>query len=63
MSNFFLPLLLFCSQLDNNNFNGSTIPSSYANMTKLLKMYVHFFFSMLIILKGCNINRVTEKSL
>ncbi|XP_050288104.1 probable LRR receptor-like serine/threonine-protein kinase At1g06840 [Quercus robur] len=25
-------------QLDNNNFNGATIPSSYSNMSKLLKL-------------------------
>ncbi|KAL6546889.1 hypothetical protein OROMI_022610 [Orobanche minor] len=28
---------LLILQLDNNNFNGSTIPSSYGNMTSLLK--------------------------
>ncbi|XP_057987502.1 probable LRR receptor-like serine/threonine-protein kinase At1g06840 isoform X3 [Hevea brasiliensis] len=29
---------VFCSQLDNNNFDGATIPDSYGNMTKLLKL-------------------------
>ncbi|KAL6520442.1 hypothetical protein OROHE_017030 [Orobanche hederae] len=29
---------LLILQLDNNNFNGSTIPSSYGNMTSLLKL-------------------------
>ncbi|GMH07441.1 hypothetical protein Nepgr_009281 [Nepenthes gracilis] len=32
-----LPQLLIL-QLDNNNFGGSTIPSSYGNMSKLLKL-------------------------
>ncbi|GMH07459.1 hypothetical protein Nepgr_009299 [Nepenthes gracilis] len=32
-----LPKLLIL-QLDNNNFGGSTIPSSYGNMSKLLKL-------------------------
>ena len=27
-----------CSQLDNNHFEGSTIPESYGNMSTLLKM-------------------------
>lgn len=27
-----------CSQLDNNNFEGSIIPESYGNMTKLFKL-------------------------
>lgn len=27
-----------CSQLDNNNFEGTTIPDSYGNMFKLLKL-------------------------
>lgn len=30
--------VLFCSQLDNNNFNGSGIPDSYGNMSTLLKL-------------------------
>ncbi|RWW80657.1 hypothetical protein BHE74_00010982, partial [Ensete ventricosum] len=32
-----LPNLLIL-QLDNNNFNGTSIPGSYANMSKLLKL-------------------------
>jgi len=27
-----------CSQLDNNNFGGNSIPRSYANMSKLIKL-------------------------
>ncbi|KAJ8533748.1 hypothetical protein K7X08_007072 [Anisodus acutangulus] len=28
----------FCSQLDNNNFEGAVVPASYSNMSKLLKL-------------------------
>jgi hypothetical protein len=28
----------FCSQLDNNNFDGTSIPRSYSNMSNLLKL-------------------------
>jgi hypothetical protein len=31
-------LYFSCSQLDNNNFGGNSIPDTYANMTKLVKL-------------------------
>ncbi|EYU46037.1 hypothetical protein MIMGU_mgv1a026096mg, partial [Erythranthe guttata] len=37
LPNLLILYAFFASQLDNNNFNGSTIPSSYGNMSRLLK--------------------------
>ncbi|KAG6680786.1 hypothetical protein I3842_13G060700 [Carya illinoinensis] len=33
-----VPIILECHQLDNNNFNGTTIPASYGDMSQLLKL-------------------------
>lgn len=36
---------IHCSQLDNNNFAGTTIPESYGTIPRLLKLYDAFSFS------------------